>query len=171
MFQIGPSSGGIRFLLKNGIEMRGFTRFGGALLVLVIVAACDQEDGTVQEQMNSMNDRASDAAGTAKDGAAGMVDSAKDRAIDAAGEASAKAQADLDGAVQNIKDKRFDLAHGALDKLDGMKGSLPAGLQDKISQARAAIDAAKTAGQVKSAADNVGGAVDKVKNALPGLYK
>ena len=49
---------------------------------------------------------------------------------------------------QYIKDNKIDLAEKTIDKLDGMKGSLPASLQTQIETAQAALKAKKAVGML-----------------------
>ena len=162
--------------------MRGFNRIGCALLMVILVAGCGKEDApgtsgasydatnaaddadgglrTAQDQVDGVTDRANDA-----------IEKGKDQADGAAAAVTANANALLEKAMQYIKDNKLDLAQGALSKLDGIKAPLPAGLQQKISDAKSALDAAKTAQDAKSTLDDAGALGKEVKKAIPGLSK
>jgi hypothetical protein len=58
-------------------------------------------------------------------------------------DATAQATTLLEQVMQYIKDNKLDLAETALTKLDGMKGSLPTSLQEKITAAHTALQAKK----------------------------
>jgi hypothetical protein len=66
----------------------------------------------------------------------------------AADDATAKATSLLAQLQQYIKDNKVELAETALTQLDGMKGSLPASLQEKINVARATLTMKNTATKV-----------------------
>ena len=75
-----------------------------------------------------------------------MMDSAK-AAMATGKEAVAKeAMGKLDDVTQLIKDKKYDMADGALKKLEENKAALPEAVQGKLPEVRKALDAAKLLG-------------------------
>jgi hypothetical protein len=71
--------------------------------------------------------------------AAGAVDSGKTAA-------AKEAQTKLGEVAQLIKDNKFDLADGALKKLEENKASLPESVQSRLPEFRKTLDAAKNLG-------------------------
>lgn len=82
---------------------------------------------------------ASDAKATAD---AKAADAAAKVVVD---ENTARANSLLDQLTQYIKDNKLELAQTTLGQLDGMKGSLPTALQQRIETARAALSAKQSA--------------------------
>ena len=68
---------------------------------------------------------------------------AADAAKAAADDTTAKATSLLEQLRQYISDNKLELAEGTLQQLNGMKGSLPASLVDKIEAAQLAMNAQK----------------------------
>lgn len=64
----------------------------------------------------------------------------------AADQTTAEVTSLLKQLTQYIQDNKLDLAEKTLNQLDGMKGSLPASLQNQIEAARTALKAKQTAG-------------------------
>ena len=60
------------------------------------------------------------------------------------------AQSRLDQALEAVKNGKLDEAEKTITDLEGMVGSLPAPLPDRIAAARQALDAAKVAASAKS---------------------
>ncbi len=73
--------------------------------------------------------------------AAAAADASKEAAAEEA--AAKEAQTLIDQASAAIKDGKLDQAQELLGRLDGMKGSLPKSMQDKIGSLQKSLDSAK----------------------------
>ncbi len=98
--------------------------------------------------------KAEDASKTAADATKNAADATKT----ATDTAKANASEWMTKLQDAIKDKKLDDAKTYLDKLDGIKSSLPADMQTKLTSLKAAYDAAK-------------GGVPAIPGAVPGLTK
>ena len=149
--------------------------------VLGSVVGCGEQDepatpatGAVREMgeraksaASEVADKATSAASEVADEAASATESAVDAAKDAAGDAASaaveKATGLLEQAQAAIKGLNLDKAQELLTSLEGMAGSLPDALKDKISALRGALDKAKAATDATATAE---GAADAVKDAV-----
>ena len=110
--------------------MRCVALLMAGLLAIVCAVGCDKKE-----------DSASPTASGAKTPAAPSGDAAA-----AANAAMGDAQAKLDQVTTYIKENKLDLADKTLTQLESHKAEFSAALQDKIAQARKALDAAKAGG-------------------------
>lgn len=81
------------------------------------------------------------AAQVAADANAAAVTTAASAAKTAVDDTTTKANSLLEQLLQYIKDNKIELANKTLAQLDGMRGSLPASLVEKIDAARTALNA------------------------------
>ena len=143
---------------------------GTAIVTAIMFAGCERENATPPAPTTTTNTQAAADAKTAADAkiaaeakaaaeakiaadaktaaeakAAAEAKITADAAAKAADDTTAKANALLTQLLQYIKDNKVELAEKTLEQLDGMKGSLPTSLQEKVSAARTALQAQKAA--------------------------
>jgi hypothetical protein len=123
----------------------GFTMYRiGCLACLVLLGiwliGCEGEQGTAGI------DKASEAVGKSSGtGAKPSATAEKQAAGEVHGQATKEANSLLDQANSAIKDGKLDQAQEAINKLQGMKGSLPESMQKKIDAAAQSLEKAKAA--------------------------
>jgi hypothetical protein len=113
---------------------------------------------TTQPAAGAMRDAqsaASGAAAQASDTVAGAAQDAQGQAASAPEGVTTQAQTLLDQTMQYIKDNKWDLAEQSLTKLEAMKPQLPAAWQPRVDQARSALNAAKSGGNLKDIGSNL----------------